>query len=69
MADLMTFEEHRGPVAGQTLAWIGDGNNVCASFIQAAPKFGFQLQHRLPGGLRARPRSTSPAPPTQARSR
>jgi ornithine carbamoyltransferase len=43
LADLMTFEEHRGPVAGKTVAWVGDGNNVCASFIHAAAKFGFQL--------------------------
>ncbi len=43
MADLMTFEEHRGPVAGRTFAWIGDGNNVCASFIHAAARFGFRL--------------------------
>ncbi|WP_309643752.1 ornithine carbamoyltransferase [Phenylobacterium sp.] len=43
LADLMTFEEHRGPVKGKTFAWIGDGNNVCASFIHAAPKLGFRL--------------------------
>ena len=43
LADLMTFEEHRGPEAGKTFAWIGDGNNVCASFIHAAAKFGFKL--------------------------
>jgi len=43
MADVMTFEEHRGPIAGARVAWIGDGNNVCASFIQAAAAFGFDL--------------------------
>ena len=48
LADLMTFEEHRGPLAGKTLAWIGDGNNVCASFIQAAPKFGYRLKVACP---------------------
>jgi ornithine carbamoyltransferase len=48
MADLLTFEEHRGPVAGKTLAWVGDGNNVCASFIHAAPKFGFKLNIACP---------------------
>ena len=41
LADLMTFEEHRGPIAGKTIAWVGDGNNVCASFIHAAARFGF----------------------------
>ena len=48
MADLVTFEEHRGPVKGKTLAWIGDGNNVCASFIHAAPKLGFKLNIACP---------------------
>jgi ornithine carbamoyltransferase len=48
LADLMTFEEHRGPVEGKTLAWIGDGNNVCASFIHAAGKLGFTLNIATP---------------------
>lgn len=48
LADLMTFEEHRGPVAGRTLAWVGDGNNMCSSFIQAAPKLGFKLNIATP---------------------
>ncbi|WKL58846.1 ornithine carbamoyltransferase [Asticcacaulis sp. ZE23SCel15] len=48
IADLQTIEEHRGSVAGKTLAWIGDGNNVCASFIHAAPKLGFSLTIACP---------------------
>jgi ornithine carbamoyltransferase len=48
LADLLTFEEHRGAVAGRTFAWIGDGNNVCASFIHAAPKLGFRLKIACP---------------------
>ncbi len=48
IADLMTFEEHRGPVAGRTFAWIGDGNNMCSSFIHAAPKLGFKLNIASP---------------------
>jgi ornithine carbamoyltransferase len=48
MADLMTFEEHRGPLDGRTLAWIGDGNNVCSSFIHAAPKLGYVLRIASP---------------------
>ncbi|HEY3797613.1 MAG TPA: ornithine carbamoyltransferase [Caulobacteraceae bacterium] len=48
LADLMTFEEHRGPLAGKTLAWVGDGNNMCASFIEAAPKFGYALRIAAP---------------------
>ena len=43
LADLMTFEEHRGSIEGKTIAFVGDGNNVCASFIHAAAKFGFKL--------------------------
>lgn len=48
IADLMTFEEHRGPLKGRTLAWVGDGNNVCSSFIHAAPKLGFKLNIASP---------------------
>ena len=48
LADLMTIEEHRGPVAGKTLAYVGDGNNVCASFIHAAPKLGYRLNIASP---------------------
>jgi len=48
LADLQTIEEHRGDVAGKTLAWVGDGNNVCASFIHAAPKFGYRLRIACP---------------------
>ncbi|HEY0925526.1 ornithine carbamoyltransferase [Brevundimonas sp.] len=48
LADLLTIEEHLGPVAGKTIAWVGDGNNVCHSFMHAAPKFGFRLQVACP---------------------
>ncbi|MYF89930.1 MAG: ornithine carbamoyltransferase [Boseongicola sp. SB0676_bin_33] len=43
MADVMTFEEHRGQIAGRKVVWVGDGNNVCASFLHAAGQFGFEL--------------------------
>ena len=43
MADLQTLEEHGLTLNGARLAWVGDGNNVCASFIHAAAKFGFSL--------------------------
>ena len=48
LADIMTIEEQRGPIAGKTLAWIGDGNNVCHSFMHAAPKLGFHLNVACP---------------------
>ncbi|PZQ52119.1 MAG: ornithine carbamoyltransferase [Rhodovulum sulfidophilum] len=43
MADVMTFEEHRGPIRGRKVVWVGDGNNVCASFLHAAGQFGFDF--------------------------
>ncbi len=43
MADVMTFEEHRGPIAGKKVVWSGDGNNVCSSFLHAAGQFGFDM--------------------------
>jgi len=52
MADLMTFEEHRGPLAGKTFAWVGDGNNVLASYIHASAKLGFKLIAACPAGYR-----------------
>lgn len=48
MADILTFEEHRGPIEGRTIAWVGDGNNVCASFIHAAQAFDFKLKIACP---------------------
>ncbi|MFT4091666.1 MAG: ornithine carbamoyltransferase [Asticcacaulis sp.] len=48
IADLQTIEEHRGNVSGKTLAWVGDGNNVCTSFIHAAARFGFRLNIAAP---------------------
>jgi len=55
MADLLTFEEHRGPVAGQKIAWVGDGNNVAASFIEAAARFNFSLHLACPIGYTPAP--------------
>jgi ornithine carbamoyltransferase len=51
MADVMTFEEHRGPIAGKKVVWTGDGNNVCASFLHAAGQFGFDLTFTGPSTL------------------
>jgi ornithine carbamoyltransferase len=48
MADVMTFEDHRGPIAGQVVAWVGDGNNVACSWIEAAVRFGFTLRIATP---------------------
>ncbi|MEM7546303.1 MAG: ornithine carbamoyltransferase [Pseudomonadota bacterium] len=51
MADVMTFEEHRGPIAGRKLCWTGDGNNVSHSFIEAAAQFDFTLTLACPETL------------------
>ena len=48
MADVMTFEEHRGPIAGKIVAWSGDGNNMATTWIQAAVKFGFEIRLACP---------------------
>jgi len=48
LADILTIEERCGDVRGKTIAWLGDGNNVCASFIHAADKFGFALRIATP---------------------
>ena len=50
LADIQTFIEHRGPVAGSTVAWIGDGNNMCHSYINASRRFGFELRIACPEG-------------------
>jgi len=50
MADIMTFEEHRGPVAGKTFAWTGDGNNVLHSLLEASARFAFKLNVATPEG-------------------
>ncbi|VAW13310.1 Ornithine carbamoyltransferase [hydrothermal vent metagenome] len=55
MADVMTFEEHKGPIAGKTVAWSGDGNNVAASWIHAAARFGFDLRLACPEPLSPNP--------------
>ncbi|CUH42124.1 MULTISPECIES: ornithine carbamoyltransferase [Ruegeria] len=51
MADVLTFEEHRGPIAGKKVVWTGDGNNVCASFLHAAGQFGFDFTFTGPAQL------------------
>jgi len=52
MADVLTFEERRGPIKRQTVAWLGDGNNVARSWIEAAGRFGFRLKLATPDLLR-----------------
>ena len=51
LADMQTFREHRGPIVGATVTWIGDGNNMCNSYINAARQFDFQLRIACPEGF------------------
>ncbi|WP_333713222.1 ornithine carbamoyltransferase [Yoonia sp.] len=55
MADIMTFEEHRGPIKGKKVVWSGDGNNVFASFAHAARQFDFDLVFTGPPPLDPEP--------------
>ncbi|MFV0477623.1 MAG: ornithine carbamoyltransferase [Parahaliea sp.] len=50
LADMQTYIEHRGSIAGRTVCWVGDGNNMCQSYINAAAQFDFQLRIACPPG-------------------
>jgi len=58
LADMQTFIEHRGAIAGKTVAWVGDGNNMCNSYINAAALLGFQLNIACPEGFDPLPELT-----------
>ncbi|RPH61996.1 MAG: ornithine carbamoyltransferase, partial [Burkholderiales bacterium] len=55
LADIYTFIEHRGPIAGKTVAWIGDSNNVCNTWLQAAELLGFNVHVSTPQGYEVEP--------------
>jgi len=67
MADVMTFEEHRGPIRGRTIAWSGAGNNVATSLIHAAQRFDFRLKLACPPELAPDPEVLAWAKEHQAR--
>jgi ornithine carbamoyltransferase len=50
LADMQTYVEHRGSIKGKTVVWVGDGNNMCHSYINAAERFGFNLNIATPAG-------------------
>jgi ornithine carbamoyltransferase len=50
LADMQTYLEHRGPIAGKTVCWVGDGNNMCQSYMNAAGQFDFRLRIACPPG-------------------
>ncbi len=51
LADMQTFVEHRGSIEGKTVTWVGDGNNMCNSYINAARQFNFELKIACPEGF------------------
>ncbi|MCP5352585.1 MAG: ornithine carbamoyltransferase [Chromatiales bacterium] len=55
LADMQTFAEHRGEISGKTVTWVGDGNNMCHSYINAARRFGFKLRIACPEGYDPNP--------------
>jgi ornithine carbamoyltransferase len=55
LADIYTFVDHRGPIAGKTVAWIGDSNNVCHTWLQAAEVFDFNVHVSTPPGYEVEP--------------
>lgn len=54
LADMQTYREHRGNIKGATVTWVGDGNNMCNSYINAAQQFDFQLRIACPPGYEPR---------------
>lgn len=50
LADMQTYVAHRGDIAGRIVTWVGDGNNMCQTYIEAAQQFGFQLRIACPAG-------------------
>jgi ornithine carbamoyltransferase len=54
LADMQTYVEHRGTISGKTVAWIGDGNNMAQSYINAARQFDFELRIACPAGFEPR---------------
>lgn len=61
LADVYTYLEHRDTIAGRTVAWIGDANNMCYTWLQAARLLGFQLRVAAPEGYRVDPARVDPA--------
>jgi len=55
LADMQTYVEKRGNIAGKVVAWVGDGNNMCQSYIEAAQQFDFELRIACPAGYEPKP--------------
>ncbi|KUJ71505.1 ornithine carbamoyltransferase [Thiomicrospira sp. WB1] len=60
LADMQTYYEHRGDIAGKTVLWVGDGNNMCHSYINATAQYGFKLRIACPEGYDPDPAILAP---------
>jgi ornithine carbamoyltransferase len=58
LTDILTYEEHRGPITGKTVAWVGDANNMAYSWIEAAKLLGFTINFSSPSGYELDPKLT-----------
>jgi ornithine carbamoyltransferase len=67
LADIFTYIEHRGSIGGRTVAWVGDGNNVCATWLQAAEILGFRVHVATPSGYAVDARAAGLTDPSHAR--
>jgi ornithine carbamoyltransferase len=61
LADMQTYRERRGPITGKTVLWVGDGNNMCHSYINAARRLDFRLRIACPQGYDPDPEVLGPA--------
>jgi ornithine carbamoyltransferase len=61
LADMQTYQEHRGDIAGKTVLWVGDGNNMCHSYINAARQLDFRLRIACPAGYEPKSEILGPA--------
>jgi len=68
LADIYTYTEHRGSIDGKTVAWIGDSNNVCNTWLQAAAIFGFSVHVSTPPGYEVDPKCAGSIDPRHYRS-
>lgn len=59
LADIFTYIEHRGPIEGKTVAWVGDGNNMANTWLQAASVLGFHLRVSTPSGYEVNPQTAA----------
>jgi ornithine carbamoyltransferase len=68
LADIFTFIEHRGSIQGKTVAWVGDSNNMCNTWLQAAEVLGFNVHVSTPPAMKSSPSAPTCTAPTISRA-